>query len=257
MPWHYLALDGAATLPTLPFQMVYGDVSDLVKHQALGVVHGAAGLGKSFAVAAALENLRDDPAKPANLTVVDVVFSHAPTTLQVAQGLARALLRIPTPRSKNRFKLQEEMLEQLACRPHLLVVDEAQRLTRHAMEVLRFLYDYEDIRLSLLLVGGDGCWETISREPMLVSRMLRRRHFKPLPAAQVPRLMRAYHPLYAQAEEQLLAEVDASFAHGNWRSWVCFTATAVDLAEAAERDTLDAELVANSYTKLGYDDPDL
>jgi DNA transposition AAA+ family ATPase len=72
-----------------------------------------------------------------------------------------------------------------------LVVDEAQRLTRHAMEVLRYFYDDPDTQLALLLVGGDGCWETISREPMLASRVYRQRRFGPFRSADVPSLMQA------------------------------------------------------------------
>jgi hypothetical protein len=68
--------------------------------------------------------------------------------------------------------------------------------------------------------------------------------------------MRAYHPLYRDANPELIAEADTVFAHGNWRSWASFTATAQQLADAAGRVTLDAELVANTYTSLGYDDPD-
>jgi DNA transposition AAA+ family ATPase len=72
-----------------------------------------------------------------------------------------------------------------------LVIDEAQRLTRHAMEVLRYFYDDPDTQLALLLVGGDGCWETISREPMLASRVYRQRRFRPFRSADVPSLMQA------------------------------------------------------------------
>ncbi|MDR7304496.1 ATP-binding protein [Haloactinomyces albus] len=258
MPEHFVAVPHAAVLATPTFQLVDRDLADLIGHQAMGVVHGEAGLGKSFAVDAALEGLPGyaHGQVSARMRVVKLVFPHAPTTLRVAQELAAALLEIPVARSRSRFQLQEQVLDELSGRPYLLVVDEAQRLTRHAMEVLRYFYDSPATQLVLLLVGGNGCWETISREPMLASRIYRRRRFRPLPGRRVPALMRTYHPLYAEADEQLLAEVDATFAHGYWRNWAAFTATAYDLVSAVGRSTLDAELVANIYTSLGHDDPD-
>jgi hypothetical protein len=259
MPEHYLHLDGAATISTRAFQRVARDLDELIEHQAMGVVHGPAGLGKSFAVEAALENLRNHYRKTAQrLTIVGHVFPHRCTVLRVAEGLAQALLRTkPTTSTKDRFVLQEMVREQLIVSPHLLVIDEAQRLTTHTMEVLRFFYDDPDTKLTVLFVGGDGCWETISREPMLVSRIYRRRQFRPLPLREVPALMHQYHQLYAHADPALLADVDATFAHGNWRSWVSFTATALDIAQDAGRNTLDDEIVANAYYSLGCDDPDL
>lgn len=38
---------------------------------------------------------------------------------------------------------------------------------------------------AILLVGGNGCWEVLSREPMLASRICRRVRFGPLPAPKV------------------------------------------------------------------------
>ncbi|MFD1145671.1 AAA family ATPase [Saccharothrix hoggarensis] len=266
MPEHYLRLSGAQMLATEAFQWVGADIDDLVRHFAMGIVHGQAGLGKTFAVQAALERLTATgsaslpepgtatprsrtPAKDA-VRVVQLVFPHRPNDLRVAQEVARSLTgSIPT--GVNRFGIQEQALEQLSGAPYLMVVDEAQRLTRHAMEVLRYLYDHTATRLAVLFVGGDGCWETISRSQTLVSRMLRRRQFHPLPGRQVPAMMRHYHPLYSEAKPELLAAVDTEFAHGNWRNWVSFTATAADLAHAEGRVTLDRELVAAGYRVLG------
>jgi DNA transposition AAA+ family ATPase len=58
-------------------------------------------------------------------------------------------------------------------------VDEAQRLTSECIEFLRYLHDHPHTRFALILVGGDGCWEVLSREPMLRSRIFRRLNFGP------------------------------------------------------------------------------
>ncbi|MET9226006.1 ATP-binding protein [Lentzea sp. NPDC003310] len=253
MPEHFLRLAGATTMPTEEVQLVEQDVRDLVRYQGLGVVHGRAGVGKTFAVQWCLERLdpvTTDTARGGPLRVVQVVFTHAPTALEVAKELARAVLVDP-PRNANRYRLQNLVLERVTGRPHLLVVDEAQRLTRHTMEVLRYLWDHKPSQLAVLLVGGDGCREVVAREPMMESRVFRTRHLQPLPGRRVPELIRRYHSLYHRAEADLIARVDAEFAHGIWRNWASFTLTAAELAAEHDRDTLDAELVDNTYLRLG------
>ncbi|MEV4395328.1 hypothetical protein [Nonomuraea sp. NPDC049607] len=69
----------------------------------------------------------------------------------------------------------------------------------------------------------------LSREPMLRSRVFRRLPFKALPAAQVSELMRGYHPIYADADEQLLLDINDFYAHGTLRDWAAFTHTAAEL----------------------------
>jgi hypothetical protein len=116
---------------------------------------------------------------------------------------------------------------------------------------LRHLHDHHETRFALLYVGGDGCWEVLSAEPMLRSRIFRRLPFKPLPRAQVPALMRRYHSIYTDTTEELLLDVDDVYAHGTLRDWAVFTHTAVALAADAGRDTVDPAVVANAYTLLG------
>ena len=85
-----------------------------------------------------------------------------------------------------------------------------------------------DTRFALLLVGGDGTWKVLSREPMLRSRIYRRVALEPLTGRQVCGLMPPYHPIYDRDPELLLL-VDDHFAHGNLRDWAAFTHTATAL----------------------------
>jgi hypothetical protein len=62
MPRQFVDLPGAATLATRQFQLTGQIIDDLVGAGATGVVHGPAGTGKTFAVEAALERLRDPTA---------------------------------------------------------------------------------------------------------------------------------------------------------------------------------------------------
>ena len=87
-------------------------------------------------------------------------------------------------------------------------MDEAQRLNSDCIELLRHLHDDPKTKFALLYVGGDGCWEVLSREPMLRSRVFRRLPFRPLTAEEIPALMRDYHPIYTGADDALLRQID-------------------------------------------------
>ncbi|GAA2379123.1 hypothetical protein GCM10010404_39340 [Nonomuraea africana] len=180
MPRHFAGLHGAATLPTNHFQLVGRIIGDLVDHQATGVVHGPAGTGKTYAVEAALETLRDGTAAGTATTIatVNLAFPSRPTMRLVADELLRALTGSKAPSSRSRFYLTAALIDLLTAAPRLVVIDEAQRLTGDCIELLRHLHDHPDTRFALLYVGGDGGWEVLSREPMLRSRVFRRLPFQ-------------------------------------------------------------------------------
>jgi DNA transposition AAA+ family ATPase len=161
------------------------------------------------------------------------------------------------PGRRDRFQLSAELLELLADhrgrdgRERLVVVDEAQQLNRECIEFLRYLHDHRLTRFGLLLVGGDGAWQVLAREPMLRSRIYRRVVCAPLSSEQVCVLLPRYHPIYAAADAELLLFVDDHFAHGNLRDWAAFTATAVELCRAAGADRVDEQIARNAFALHG------
>ncbi|MER6018828.1 ATP-binding protein [Streptomyces anulatus] len=250
MPRHFVDLTGAAALPTGHFQMTARIVRDLVAHAATGVVHGPAGTGKTFAVEAALEAL--DALSPVDRPQVCVLtFPSRPTMRMIADQLLRELTGADTSTSRNRFDLTTKLVGLLATPMRLVVVDEAQRLNGDCIELLRHLHDHPKTRFALLYVGGDGCWEVLSKEPMLRSRVFRRLPFSPLAPAKVPALMRRYHPIYQGTDDELLHEVDASYGHGTMRDWAVFTHTAAALCAEQNLATVDQTTVHNAYSLLG------
>lgn len=129
--------------------------------------------------------------------------------------------------------------------------NEAQRLNGDCIELIRHLHDHPDTRFALLYVGGDGCWEVLSREPMLRSRVFRRLPFKPIKREDIATLISAFHPIYTGVAAELLTDIDDTYAHGTLRDWAAFTHTAADLCREAGRACVDAEIVANAYAMLG------
>lgn len=113
--------------------------------------------------------------------------------------------------------------------------------------MLRHLHDDENTRFGLLYVGGHGSWEVLSREPMLASRIWRRLAITPLDRDVVPEVIRSYHPMYDGADDELLHYIDDRFAHGIWRNWASFSATAHQLATRVGRTRIDEEIVTNAF----------
>jgi len=240
---HFLDLEDAATVDTTALALTRRAVLDLTRHRAMGVVHGAAGLGKTFAVERAVEHL-DRFWSPVWLS-----FPVRPTMRLIASELLEALTG---ERGRwDRFSITRELQEELAGRPRLVIVDEAQNLNRECLEFLRHLADDPCRQSATLLVGGDGCWEVLSREPMLHSRILRRVLFAPLPTAEVVRLIRGYHPIYQGVDDELIRFVDDYCGHGNFRNWASFTLTARDLCSEAGRPRLDDQIARNAFALLG------
>lgn len=218
-PWHYLSPEGARPMQTAQLLLAQRAIADLLKVRAMGVLHGHAGTGKTFAARMATAQLPDP--------VCWVQFPSRPTMLHVAQRLLEELTG-EAPKG-SRFALSDRLCRLLADRPRLICVDEAQWLNRECIEYLRHLHDQPVSRFGLLLVGGDGCWEVLSREPMLRSRIYRRVQFSAMDTATVVEVIPGYHPLYEHADAELIAFIDDCFCHGNFRSWAIFTATAIDL----------------------------
>lgn len=243
MSTHFLGLPGARTVVTDDLGLTSLAVRDLARHRAMGVVHGPAGTGKTFAVEVALAELGPDWA------VARVSFSARPTMLHVARELYAEVTGVYADRA-NRFKLTRQLKEAFAAAPWFTVVDEAQALTQECIEFLRHLFD--DVRhlCAILLVGGNGCWEVLSREPMLASPICRRVRFGPLPASKVAGAVRQFHPIYSDATDDLLSFVDAYCGHGNFRNWALFTLTALELCERLGR-SLDEEVARNVFAQLG------
>jgi DNA transposition AAA+ family ATPase len=249
MPGHFLGLQGANTLVTGQFQLSARIIDDLVANAATGVIHGPAGVGKTFAVQANLERLRDTGTH--RVSTCSLSFPSKPTMLRVAAELVTALTGTPPSSSRNRFYLINHLVGLLAGPPRLVVVDEAQRLNGECIELLRHLHDHTETRFALLYVGGDGCWEVLSREPMLRSRVFRRLPFRPLVKQEVPALMRGYHPIYAQADDELLRDIDDIYAHGSMRDWAVFTHTAAQLCAETHLPGVNPEVISNASLLLG------
>jgi DNA transposition AAA+ family ATPase len=238
---HFLDLPDAQTIKTRPYALTVRAVSDLVEHAGMGLVHGDAGLGKSFAVERAVAG--------ASVPHHWIAFAYRTTT----RVLARDLLALITgvPEDGKRAVLERGLIDVLADGPQIVVVDEAQNLNHECIEYLRHLHDRKETQFTLLLAGGNGCWELLGRFPMLRSRLYRRIRFAPLEPSQVQKAIPKFHAIYRGANPELIASIDRSYCRGVFRSWAAFTQTAIDVTGAQLEPVLTESVVENAYALLG------
>jgi hypothetical protein len=104
---------------------------------------------------------------------------------------------------------------------------------------------------ALLFDGGDGCWEVLAREPMLRSRIYRRVAFRALSDTDVLSLIPGYHPIYVDADPELLVLINDKAANGRLRSWAAFTQTASLICRGHGAERIDKAIARNAISQLG------
>jgi DNA transposition AAA+ family ATPase len=135
MARHFLELEDAATLETEHYLLARRAVTDALERCAMAVIHGSAGLGKTYAVDELVEEL--------DIEVIWTSFPSRPTPRLVAATLYEQLCGRRT--RLDRFSIISRIVERLANGPRLVVVDESQLLTGDCIELLRYLHDHRQM----------------------------------------------------------------------------------------------------------------
>ena len=240
MARHFLELDGAKTMRTPQFALIGRCIDEATQEQAIAVVHGDAGLGKTFAVEHASVRV--------GVESHWLTFPREPAITNIVKALLEAITKVP--HRGERFKLTNDLRVLLAEKPRLIVVDEAQQLNARALDYLRYLHDDPATSFALIFVGGNGCWRTLSRYPMLLSRVYRRVAMTPLTEAELVNVLPRYHEIYRSTPVDLLLLVDEQFARGNFRRWAAFTKTVTQLCAEHGRDSFDEPLARAALALL-------
>jgi DNA transposition AAA+ family ATPase len=235
---HHASPPGVGIIETEGLLLSERSLHYVIANRLLGALTGVSGTGKTFALEELLRGRQD-------LHVVWVEVQVKPTMLSIARSIAMALLgEIPKgSRHELSYHLQEVLIDQPDGRPLVLIFDEAQRLNRECAEYLRYLHDPHNTRFAMVLAGGNGCWETIRREPMLHSRVHEPVFFKPLSDAAVLQTLPNYHAMYRSAEPELLLRINQERCRGILRHWSAFTASAAQLLAPSERLTKETAAI--------------
>ena len=138
------------------------------------LIYGAAGAGKSYAA----QRYATERPQVALSTMSPAVS----TTLSALKRVARALSFAP-PKTCSAAAVEDMLVERLADRNALLVVDEAHHLSQAMLDELRCIHDRAGCGLALL--GNEPLWARLAggeRAAQLVSRIGLRKHLG-MPAA--------------------------------------------------------------------------
>lgn len=220
-PRHYLGLKGANVVTT----DALNDTLDLLRmvwrHNAIGVILGEAGMGKTFSLQTALSLMPD----------IDFIWITLPTDTTarlVSQKLVEALTGEPATKIERnevlRLKAQQLLLE----RRCLVVVDESQHLHRTGIEAMRYVHDACGCSFPIILAGGNGCWDVLSKQPMLRSRIFDAVRHVPMTMNDVLEVLPEYHPIYAGVDRAVLEMVNDKYCQGVFRNWAAFTLKAAE-----------------------------
>ncbi|WP_331768903.1 ATP-binding protein (plasmid) [Embleya sp. NBC_00888] len=238
---HYMRLKGAQIVGTRTLLAVREDIRAAIDARAMICVHGTAGHGKSLAVNASLREL-------APTTTHRVVFRARPSTRDLRHELFHAL-GLPGRPPSHAIEF-DRMLRGALEERRVLVCDEAQWLSKLCFEYLRYLWDDTDTDLTIVFTGGNGCFEMLQSEPMLESRVYAWQEIGPMPLDEVLAVIPAFHPIWAEADPDLIATCDREAAHGNFRAWAKITHHLTTGLDATDRTRVDEELLRWAYSKL-------
>lgn len=239
---HFLGLAGAHIVATDALLLMKDNLTDVIEAKAMMCVHGDAGVGKTLSVNATLRELAPD-------TVCRVQFRARPTPRDIRHTLFDALAVGGAPPSKP-IEFDRVLKDVLAERFRVLVCDEAQWMSRECFEYWRHLWDDLRTDIAIVFVGGGDCYQVLSREPMLSSRVYVWQEFRRMTPEQVLRVIPAFHAVWQNTDPDLISFADAHAGHGNFRSWAKLTAHTVRALQRLDRDRIDQEVMGWVFAKV-------
>lgn len=225
---HFAGLDGARTIKTQQFLMARLAVEHCVKRETLGIFTGPAGRGKTFAIESATRDL--------DLPVVRTLFGSNTNRKEVARALLSEVEGVP--HKGTYYELSEQLVDSFVT-PHVAIIDEAQHLNQDCTFFLRYLLDHPETHVAILLIGAEGLWTKICKDPTLKSRIYRRVEFGNIPLADLLKALPKYHPIYTGVDRELLQELADRCDVVEHRTLAVFTLTAADLLADTSKSQLD------------------
>ena len=199
---------GASLIRTTSFQLVQEQGLVVFKNHGMLVVEGISGAGKTVSVEYLLSTL---PAECVTLHLGNLARGN-----EVATDLAELLDAEKLGTSGK--ALRKALKRALKGRNVVIFVDEADRLNADGLRCLRYLWDQPGRTWCLILVGRDFD-RAFDLVPEIANRQRRYAPFDKLTGEPLIKALKNLHPLFANTNESVLTEIDASSCHGVLVSW--------------------------------------
>lgn len=177
------------------------------RRHAISLFFGEPGVGKTTAAQAIADSFAEGEGGVVKLTT-------APNPRMLANAILERLTGVF--HDETRWQAARTLTLELRERPRMVIVDEAQNAGLDCIEWLRSLHEEVPGRLTLLFVGGPQVRARVMRSPQLTRRIFQPTAFRALPAATVLATIRSFHPIYEEAAEELILDVDRRHCHGNF-----------------------------------------
>lgn len=208
-PEHLPGLEGATTVETPGLREIRLAVNQLCDSGGIILIDGKPGLGKTFGTREVLAGLD-----------VRVHWVDMPDTPKGKEANARIFTAVTGQRPPMRmteYALTEETVDVLDGLQAVLVIDEAQNMTRSALRQVRYLHDRPSTKVLLALIGT-GVGAAVRQVPELDSRVARRIAVKALNGTQMKELLPQLHPALEATSLEVLVQL-GEYAKGNLRDW--------------------------------------
>lgn len=230
---HYLGLECAQVVRTADLALALENMRYVQRRRAISLFFGDSGVGKSVAAQAVASGFADGEGCILKLTTRPNPRTLANTILERLTGVWHDETRWQGART-----LEHELRE----RPRSVIVDEAQNLSLECIEWLRWLHEEVPGRLMLLFVGGPQVRARLLRSPQMARRIFQPTAFHALPAESVIPTVRAFHPIYQHASDELIADIDRRHCRGNFGHWARLSTTAYEMCMERGLNTISAEV---------------
>ncbi|MFG3480105.1 AAA family ATPase [Streptomyces sp. NPDC047980] len=240
---HYLGLTRANIMGTKAVAETEDRVRKALKHAAMVCIHGHVGLGKTFAVHTVLRRHAPD-------TTIRLRFRQAHNMSELRGALWRAL-ELPGEPPQSADLCGQQLKVALEQQPRrVLLLDEAQWLSKPALEYIRDLWGDDEQRAAVIFVGSGTIRQRILSCPALHSRIYDWYQFTPLKPAEVLNTIPAYHPIWTDTDPDLILYTDDHAGHGSFRNWAKLTLHLQDALEENPDLTLTKDLVRWAFSRL-------
>ncbi|MGW6412964.1 AAA family ATPase [Streptomyces vinaceus] len=240
-----LHVPGAHVVSTRQVGAVTEALAHTVAARGVLCLYGEPGQGKTVALYQALRLLPHRVPVHRALVGVKLALPQLRAALLTAFGL-------PVKALTSRADAADRALLEALTEPGVLVIDDVQRVAAPELDYLRLLADAPATRTSLVLCGA-GAERTLARAPALASRVLTWQHTPRLDAAQVPTVLRLFHPLWHSATDGDLLHADETCGRGNFRTWAKITSHVYAAMDRRPDATVDHALLTWACSRLGPD----